>query len=68
MPAIRLGHPVFFHNIPLKIEERQILREMRIPRKASLADLGEGAMEKAIGTAPKEGYRMPEGKGVYRTL
>ena len=68
MPAIRLGHPVFFHNIPFEIEERQILREMRIPKKTSLADLGEPAMEKAIGTAIEEGYRMIEGKGVYRTL
>jgi len=68
MPAIRLGHPVFFKNIPFEIEERQILREMRIPKKASLAELGEPAMEKAIRTAIEEGYRMIEGKGVYRTL
>ena len=68
MPAIRLGHPVFFNNIPFEIEERQILREMRIPKKSSLKDLGEPAMEKAIGAAIEEGYRMIEGKGVYRTL
>ena len=68
MPAIRLGHPVFFHNIPFEIEERQILREMRIPKKSRLADLGEPAMEKAIGQAIEEGYRMIEGQGVYRTL
>ncbi len=68
MPAIRLGHPIFFYNIPFQIEERQILREMRIPKKASLAELGEPAMEKAISTAIEEGYRMIEGKGVYRTL
>ena len=68
MPAIRLGHPVFFHNIPFEIEERQILREMRIPKKSRLADLGEPPMEKAIGQAIEEGYRMIEGQGVYRTL
>lgn len=68
MPAIRLGHPVFFMNIPFEIEERQILREMRIPKKSSLAELGEPAMEKAIRTSIDEGYRMIEGKGVYRTL
>ena len=68
MPAIRLGHPVFFHNIPFEIEERQILREMRIPKKSRLSDLGEPAMEKAIGQAIEEGYRMIEGQGVYRTL
>lgn len=68
MPAIRLGQPVFFMNIPFEIEERQILREMRIPKKSSLAELGEPAMERAIRTAIEEGYRMVEGKGVYRTL
>ncbi len=68
MPAIRLGNPVCFKNIPFEIEERQILREMRIPKKSSLAELGEPAMEKAIHTAIEEGYRMVEGKGVYRTL
>ncbi|EQD80621.1 hypothetical protein B1A_00698, partial [mine drainage metagenome] len=68
MPAIRLGHPLFFHNIPFEIEERQILREMRIPKKASLAELNEPAMERAIGQAIEEGYRMIEGQGVYRTL
>jgi len=68
MPAIRLDHPLFFHNIPFEIEERQILREMRIPKKASLAELNEPAMERAIGQAIEEGYRMIEGQGVYRTL
>lgn len=68
MPSIRLGHPVFFMNIPFEIEERQILREMRIPKKSAIAELGEPAMEKAIRTAIEEGYRMIEGKGVYRTL
>lgn len=68
MPAIRLGHPLFFHNIPFEIEERQILREMRIPKKSSLSELNEPAMERAIGQAIEEGYRMIEGQGVYRTL
>ena len=68
MPAMRIGTPVFFNNIPFEIEERQILREMRIPRKTFLKELDEPGLAKQIEEAIGEGYRLIQGKGVYRTL
>jgi hypothetical protein len=68
MPSMRLGTPVFFNNIPFEIEERQILREMRIPRKSFLRELDEPALAAQIKRAIDEGYRLIQGKGVFRTL
>ncbi|MCL4460968.1 MAG: hypothetical protein M1297_04530 [Nitrospirae bacterium] len=68
MPSMRIGSPVFFNNIPFEIEERQILREMRIPRKSFLKELDEPGLANQIRKAIDEGYRLIRGKGVYRTL
>ena len=68
MPSMRIGSPVFFNNIPFEIEERQILREMRIPRKSALNELDEPGLAHQIQKAIDEGYRLIQGKGVYRTL
>jgi hypothetical protein len=68
MPTMRIGTPFFFHNIPFEIEERQILREMRIPRKSFLKELDEPALAAQIKKAIDEGYRLIQGKGVFRTL
>ncbi len=65
---MRLGAPIFFTNIPFQIEERQILREMRIPRKSFLKELDEPALAAQIKKAIDEGYRLIQGKGVFRTL
>ena len=68
MPSMRLGAPVFFNNIPFQIEERQILREMRIPKKSFLKDLDEPGLAAQIKKAIDEGYRLIHGMGVFRTL
>ncbi|MHB1604796.1 MAG: vitamin B12 dependent-methionine synthase activation domain-containing protein [Leptospirales bacterium] len=68
MPSMRIGTPVFFNNIPYEIEERQILREMRIPRKSFLRELDEPALATQIKKAINEGYQLIQGKGVFRTL
>ena len=62
------GHPVVINSLPFEIEEKRVLRELRIPRIKAVKELKEEAVAKAIKQAIDTAYTLIHGRGCYRTL
>ncbi len=60
--------PVVINSIPFEIEEKRVLRELRVPRLQSLREMKEGSVGKAIKRAIDAAYTLIEGRGCYRTF
>ena len=62
------GHQVVIGSIPFSIEEKRVLRELRIPRIKSVSEIPEEGVAKAIKQAIDTAYTLIHGRGCYRTL
>ena len=63
-----IGHVVVFNNIPFKIEEKKVLRELRIPRSIeTLKDINEEHIARDIKNAIDLAYTLIKGAACYRT-
>jgi hypothetical protein len=60
--------PVVLLNIPFKIEESEIIRELRLPKYKSLKEIPEENIAGYIKKAIDIGYTLISGKGCYRTV
>ncbi len=64
-----LGHVVVFNNIPFTIEEKKVLRELRIPRSIeTLKEINEEHIARDIKNAIDLAYSLIRGSGCYRTF
>ncbi|MCC7202596.1 MAG: hypothetical protein IT393_08060 [Nitrospirae bacterium] len=64
-----IGRVVVLNNVPFKIEEQKVLRELRIPRSISaLKDLSEEHISRDIKNAIDLGYSLIKGSACYRTF
>ena len=64
-----IGHVVVLNNIPFKIEEKQVLRELRIPRSIeTLKDINEEHIARDIKNAIDLAYSLITGAACYRTF
>jgi hypothetical protein len=59
---------VVIGSIPFSIEEKRVLRELRIPRIKSVSEIPEEGVAKAIKQAIDTAYTLIHGRGCYRTL
>lgn len=59
---------VVLNNIPFTIEEKKVLRELRIPKINTLRELPEDHIAKAIKNAIEMAYSAIKGKACYRTF
>ena len=62
------GHLVVINSIPFEIEEKRVLRELRIPRITHVRELKEEGVAKAIKQAIDLSYTLIHGKGCYKTV
>lgn len=62
------GRLVVLNSIPFSIEEKRVLREMRIPRLQQVRELPEEALARAIKGAIDAAYTLIHGRGCYRTF
>ena len=60
--------PVLIRSIPFQIEEKRVLRELRIPRLHYVKEMKEEGVAKAIKQAINAAYTLIHGRGCYRTL
>jgi hypothetical protein len=60
--------PIVIRSIPFQIEEKRVLRELRIPRLQSIKEMKEEAVARAIKKAINTAYTLIQGQGCYRTL
>lgn len=64
-----IGHVVVLNNIPFKIEEKKVLRELRIPRTIeTLKDINEEHIARDIKNAIDLAYSLIRGAACYRTF
>ena len=64
-----IGHVVVLNNIPFKIEEKKVLRELRIPRSIeTLKDINEEHIARDIKNAIDLAYSLISGAACYRTF
>ncbi len=64
-----IGHVVVLNNIPFKIEEKEVLRELRIPRSIeTLKDINEEHIARDIKNAIDLAYSLIIGAACYRTF
>lgn len=70
MPGFPLSCKVPFlvANVPFQIEQRAILRELRIPKAKSFGELNDPKLEAELGRAVDIACTLIAGKGVYRTF
>jgi len=59
---------VVLNNIPFTIEEKKVLRELRIPKIETLKEVQEGHIAVAIKGAIETAYSLIKGKACYRTF
>ena len=64
----RGAQPVVIRSIPFQIEEKRVLRELRIPRLKYVKELEEEGVARSIKRAIDRAYTMIRGQGCYRTL
>src|ERR1700752_898472 len=64
----RGAQPIVIRSIPFQIEEKRVLRELRIPRLKYVKELEEEGVAKSIKRAIDRAYTMILGQGCYRTL
>lgn len=62
------GRLVVLNSIPFAIEEKRVLRELRIPRLQMVRELPEEGLAKAIKEAIDAAYTLIHGRGCYRTF
>ncbi|MFQ5700337.1 MAG: hypothetical protein ACE5HU_00650 [Acidobacteriota bacterium] len=62
------GQPVVIRNLPVRIEEKRVLRELRIPRLEHIRELKEEAVGRSIKKAIDRAYGLIQGQGCYRTF
>jgi hypothetical protein len=60
--------PVLIRSIPFQIEEKRVLRELRIPRLQTIGEMKEESVGRAIKQAINAAYTLIQGQGCYRTL
>lgn len=70
MPGFPLSckAPLLVANVPFQIEQRAILRELRIPKAKSFEDLHDPKLEAELKRAVDIACTLISGKGVYRTF
>ncbi len=64
----RGAQPVVIRSIPFQIEEKRVLRELRIPRLKYVKELEEEGVARSIKRAIDRAYTMIRGQGCYRTI
>ena len=64
----RGAQPIVIRSIPFQIEEKRVLRELRIPRLKHVKELEEEGVARSIKRAIDRAYTMIRGQGCYRTL
>ena len=64
----RGAQPVVIRSIPFQIEEKRVLRELRIPRLKYVKELEEEGVAKSIKRAIDRAYTKILGQGCYRTI
>ena len=62
------GHLVVINSIPFEIEEKRVLRELRIPRIRFVRELKEEGVAKAIKQAIDTAYTLIHGRACYKTF
>jgi len=62
------GRLVVAGNIPFEIEEKRVLRELRIPKLKYVNELKEEGVARAIKKAIERAYTLIQGKGCYKTF
>ena len=60
--------PVVIRSIPFQIEEKRVLRELRIPKLQYVREMEEEGVARAIKQAINAAYTLIHGRGCYRTL
>jgi hypothetical protein len=63
-----LNKRIIWKNIPYKIEEERVLREMRISKVNSLKEMPEQNIARYIKNAIEVGYSLIDAKAIYTTL
>ena len=67
MPPDSRSRVVVLRNIPFAIEEKRVLRELRIPKVRSLDEMDEVHVARAIREAIREAYTLIHAQACYRT-
>jgi len=62
------GRLVVLNSIPFAIEEKRVLRELRVPRIRFVREMEEEGVAKAIKRAIDAAYTLIRGRGCYRTF
>ncbi|HEY3176903.1 MAG TPA: hypothetical protein VGK94_14195 [Candidatus Polarisedimenticolia bacterium] len=62
------GHLVLLNSIPFEIEEKRVLRELRIPKLKYVKELKEEGVAKAIKQAIDAAYTLIHGRACYKTF
>ena len=62
------GHLVVINSIPFEIEEKRVLRELRIPKIKYVKELKEEGVAKAIKQAIDTAYTLIHGRACYKTF
>jgi len=62
------GRLIVLKSIPFEIEEKRVLRELRIPRIRFVREMEEEGVAKAIKKAINAAYTLIHGRGCYRTF
>ncbi|HET6372776.1 MAG TPA: vitamin B12 dependent-methionine synthase activation domain-containing protein [Candidatus Polarisedimenticolia bacterium] len=62
------GRPVVINSLPFEIEEKRVLRELRIPRLKYVKELKEEGVAKAIKQAIDAAYTLIHGRACYKTF
>jgi hypothetical protein len=62
------GHLVVINSIPFEIEEKRVLRELRIPRIKFVKELKEEGVARAIKQAIDTAYTLIHGRACYKTF
>jgi len=62
------GHTIVLSSIPFEIEEKRVLRELRIPKIKLVKELKEEGVARAIKQAIDTAYTLIHGRGCYKTL
>ena len=59
---------IILNNIPFTIEEKKVLRSLRIPKISTLKEIEEEHIAKGIKNAMEMAYSLIKGKACYRTF
>jgi hypothetical protein len=62
------GHLVVINSIPFEIEEKRVLRELRIPKIKYVKELKEEGVARAIKQAIDTAYTLIHGRACYKTF